>query len=147
MNVGEQFPETMEGLVREDEDEEERKGKDNYCIKEERQTDSRTHLSVSSDKDDVDRRRDNKLPVTNLLCGTKTDGVQRQEEPPAPAEEKRFMVYICGGYKGKTEQIQHVYSVEHILGSVLSIVLSQSSWDINGTVKIVTFWEMCLFVT
>ncbi|XP_076581752.1 uncharacterized protein LOC143317485 [Chaetodon auriga] len=83
----------MEELVREDEDKEERRGKDKYCIKEERQTDSRTYLSVCSNRDDVVM-----IPEANL-CGTKTDEVQRNEAPPSLVEEKRFMVYICGGYK------------------------------------------------
>lgn len=61
-----------------------------------------THLSVRSDKDDVDKRSDNKHPVTNVF-GRMINEVQRKEEPPTFVEEKRFMVYICGGYKGKNE--------------------------------------------
>lgn len=85
----------MEALVGEDEDEEERERKD-------KGTDSGTSLSV---KDAVDKRSDNKLPVTDLECGTQTNEVQRKEALPFHVEEKRFMVYICGGYKGKNEQI------------------------------------------
>lgn len=90
----------MEALVGEDEDEEEREEKNKHCIKEDRETDSGTCLSVRSNKHDVDKRSENKLPVTNL-----TSEVGRKEELPFLLEEKRFMVYICGGYKGKNEQI------------------------------------------
>lgn len=87
----------MEALTGEDE------GEDNDWIKEERDTDSRTCLSAKSSKDDVDKRSDSTLPVT-ILCSTTTNGTQRKEEPPFFVEEKRFMVYICGGYKGKNQQ-------------------------------------------
>ncbi|XP_018549377.2 NACHT domain- and WD repeat-containing protein 1 [Lates calcarifer] len=83
---------SMEALTGEDE------GEDNDWIKEERDTDSRTCLSAKSSKDDVDKRSDSTLPVT-ILCSTTTNGTQRKEEPPFFVEEKRFMVYICGGYK------------------------------------------------
>ncbi|XP_032355068.1 uncharacterized protein LOC116669372 isoform X2 [Etheostoma spectabile] len=85
---------SMEALSREDVGKEEREGKDK-----DRETDSGTYLSVRSNKDDVDEGSDYKLPVTNMLCDTTTSEVQRKEEPPFLVEEKRFMVYICGGYK------------------------------------------------
>ncbi|XP_028461906.1 uncharacterized protein LOC114573893 isoform X2 [Perca flavescens] len=84
----------MEPLRREDEGEEEREG-----THKDRETDSGTYLSVRSNKDDVDKGSDDKLPVTNTLCDTTTSEVQSKEEPPFLVEEKRFMVYICGGYK------------------------------------------------
>ncbi len=94
---------SMAALLGEDEDEEERGEKDKHCIKEDRETDSGTYLSVKSNKHDADKRSDNKLPVTNL-----TIEVERQEELPFLLEEKRFMVYLCGGYKGKNEQILRI---------------------------------------
>ncbi|GLD68196.1 uncharacterized protein AKAME5_001950600, partial [Lates japonicus] len=87
----------MEALTGEDEGEES-KGEDNDWIKEDRETDSGTCLSPKSSKDDVGKRSDSKLPVT-ILCSTTTNGTQKKEEPPFFVEEKRFMVYICGGYK------------------------------------------------
>ncbi|KAI3376664.1 hypothetical protein L3Q82_017094 [Scortum barcoo] len=79
---------SMEALVGEDEDEEEKEEKNKDCIKEDREMDSGT-LS----KGDVERSH-NKLPVTDL-----TSEVESKEELPFLLEEKRFMVYICGGYK------------------------------------------------
>lgn len=79
--------------LREDEDEEERERHD-------RETDSGTRLSVRSNKEDVDERSDN-LPVTNILCGMETEEGHGKQQPPSNVEEKRFMIYICGGYKGK----------------------------------------------
>ncbi|XP_074480037.1 uncharacterized protein LOC141760845 [Sebastes fasciatus] len=82
---------SIEALVGEDEDED--------GIKDDRETDSGTHLSVSSNKDDVDKRSD-KLPVTNVLrCTTAKEVQRKKEDSPFDVEEKRFMVYICGGYK------------------------------------------------
>ncbi|XP_034712568.1 uncharacterized protein LOC117934738 isoform X2 [Etheostoma cragini] len=86
------LPRSVEALSREEEGEGKDKDRD-------RETDSGTYVSVRSNKDDVDEGSDEKLPVTNMLCDTTTSEVQRKEEPPFLVEEKRFMVYICGGYK------------------------------------------------
>lgn len=45
---------------------------------------------------------DNKQHMTTS-CGTKTEEVQQKEE--LLSAERRFMVYICGGYKGEKERI------------------------------------------
>lgn len=100
---------SMETLSEEDDGKEEREGK-----KKGRETDSGTYLSVGSNKDDVDNGSDDKLPVTNLTCDTTTSEVQRKEEPPFLVEEKRFMVYICGGYKGKNDQISDMFILWNI---------------------------------
>ncbi|KAK5848731.1 hypothetical protein PBY51_006323 [Eleginops maclovinus] len=78
-----------------DQEEEETEGKDN--VTKDRETDSGTVLSVRSNRDDVDSAY--KLPETKSLWDTTTSEVQRQEEPPFSVEDKRIMVYICGGYK------------------------------------------------
>nr|XP_046237616.1 NACHT domain- and WD repeat-containing protein 1-like isoform X2 [Scatophagus argus] len=78
----------MEEPAGEDEVKTERDGRNKCCMKVDRETDSGSHLS-----DGEDKGSDIKLPVTNFLCGTRTD------EYPSHDEEKRFMVYICGGYQ------------------------------------------------
>ncbi|XP_051231416.1 uncharacterized protein LOC127349591 [Dicentrarchus labrax] len=92
-----QLLKSMEALAGEEEDEEDREGEDKDVIVDVRETDSGTHLSVSSNID-VDRESEHKLPGTDLLCCTASSEVQRTEESPL-VEERRFMVYICGGYK------------------------------------------------
>ncbi|XP_027143899.1 uncharacterized protein LOC109137463 [Larimichthys crocea] len=86
---------SMEELNGDDEDEEERARKDKRCVHEDTETDSGTYLSVRSNRDDVD----DKLPVADFFCGTTTDDGQRKEDALSVTEEKRFLVYICGGYK------------------------------------------------
>ncbi|XP_049924061.1 uncharacterized protein LOC126404723 [Epinephelus moara] len=83
----------MDALVREDEDE-------GHVT----EADSGAYLSVRSNKDDVDKRCNSKLPVTNLSRSTTTNEIQRKEEPLFHVEEKRFMIYICGGYKDSVEE-------------------------------------------
>ncbi|XP_068569793.1 NACHT domain- and WD repeat-containing protein 1 [Cebidichthys violaceus] len=83
---------TMKALG-EDEDEEGTAVKENGGIKEDRETEMGTYLS------DKDKRSDDRVPVSNLLRNTATNEVQRKEEPPFVVDDKRFMVYICGGYK------------------------------------------------
>lgn len=115
----------MEELNGDDEDEEERARKDKRCVHEDTETDSGTYLSVRSNRDDVD----DKLPVADFFCGTTTDDGQRKEDALSVTEEKRFLVYICGGYKGKNQPI--CFS-EHLVASsdlyFIFTVVNQSLW-------------------
>ncbi|XP_071334325.1 uncharacterized protein [Trachinotus anak] len=79
---------SMEALRGGDEEEEQSKREDKDCVKKDRETDSWTCLFPRLNKD-VDSR----LPVKNLSATTNETG--RRKKP----EQKRFMVYICGGYK------------------------------------------------
>lgn len=108
---------------------EEREEKAMCCIKGDTETDSGTHMSLRPYKDYADKSGDKKIPVAM------TNEVQRTEEPPSLVEKKRFMVYICGGYKGKNEQIIQVYGryfsltdcqvfIKLYLGSLFTLVLS-----------------------
>ncbi|XP_054863824.1 uncharacterized protein LOC118470977 [Amphiprion ocellaris] len=79
---------SIEVLIGGDEvEKKETQGKDKDCIKDDRETHSRT-----SNQDDVNKRSDNKPQKTYL-------GQKEKERPPSLLEEKRFMIYICGGYK------------------------------------------------
>lgn len=80
------------------EDEEEREGGKKDCIKEDRETDSGL---ANSDKDNVDKTSEYNKPSMKYFCSPMTNELPRKEKPPFPVSEKRFMVYICGGYKGK----------------------------------------------
>ncbi|XP_030018608.1 NACHT domain- and WD repeat-containing protein 1 [Sphaeramia orbicularis] len=103
----------MEALVENsDEEKEEMEGKHKY-------TDDRTCLSNMSNTDDVEKTMgDKSLPMMSNLSDLMTKEIQEAEEPPLFLEKKRFMVYICGGYKDSVEEraalMENVYPLLYL---------------------------------
>ncbi|CAK6968650.1 RWD domain-containing protein 4 Protein FAM28A [Scomber scombrus] len=100
IEVSRKLPSSMEALVGEDEEEEECEGKNKDFIKEDRETDNGSINQFDQ-------------PSIKYLCSPMTNKLPRKEKPPFPVNEKRFMVYICGGYKDtvaeRTALMENVY--------------------------------------